>query len=596
MLRQYFIRRLRLHYVVMIIPTVILFLVVGVIMVNLEQRSLQDKSRASLVSIDESMDESLYNMGTQIDSMMTNASFSLSLKKTLSSKEMKPGESLVFSMVKYFFRSYRISYTYINSIYLYIDGGDRFLSTAAGNVTSTQGYFDGGWLDEYQEMSPDVQTHICSRWIQRNSFEDPVEVISLFYRLTYVDGVVVINVDKNEYRRFLRNLMLEDRQQILLFNAEGESIAVLQEETAGETPAALTDLLSGRIREGAVDSVTDQWKRAGGLYYLDGWYSEDMNMFLFSACPLKMLSSRLAAFLWIAAIVLLLEMVVMLVLAYRYTRQSFDFIEQYIDIFSAAERGEYSEKPVIEENNEYGMILNNIIYMYLQHNRMQMELQEKEHLKTLAEMASLQMQINPHFIFNTLQIMDIDVIRELGVQSPVHRMIQRLSSVVKYALSDPMEEVTIRTEIDYLKAYLDIQNVRFNNRGIIYFEVDESTLEMHVFRLMLQPVLENCFSHGMRPDEGRILIKVKIYDRGDHLFVSVTDNGRGMKREDLAELVEQIGSASARSIGLVNLNRRLILHYGEESALHILSRENEGTVIYSRIPKDKLTSGDDPEK
>ena len=100
----------------------------------------------------------------------------------------------------------------------------------------------------------------------------------------------------------------------------------------------------------------------------------------------------------------------------------------------------------------------------------------------------------------------------------------------------------------------------------------------------------------MRPDEGRILIKVKIYDRGDHLFVSVTDNGRGMKREDLAELVEQIGSASARSIGLVNLNRRLILHYGEESALHILSRENEGTVIYSRIPKDKLTSADDPEK
>ena len=593
MLREYFVRRLRMHYVVMIIPTVILFLVVGAIMVNLEQRTLQDKSRASLVSIEESLGESLYNMGTQIDSMMTNASFSLSLKKTLSSKEMKPGESLVFSMVKYFFRSYRISYTYINSIYLYIDGGDRFLSTAAGNVTSTQGYFDRGWLDEYQEMDQDIKTHICSRRIQRNSFEDPVDIVSLFYRLTYVDGVVVINVDKEEYGRFLQNLMLEERQQILLFNADGENIAVLKDEKAEETPEALTTLLSERIRAGAVDSVENQWKRAGGLHYLDGWYSQDMNMYLFSACPLKMLTSRLAAFLWIAAIVLVLEMVVMLILAYRYTRQSFDFIEQYIDIFSAAERGEYSEKPVIEENNEYSMILNNIIYMYLQHNRMQMELQEKEHQKTLAEMASLQMQINPHFIFNTLQIMDIDVIREMGLQSPVHRMIQRLSSVVKYALSAPMEEVTIQTEIDYLKAYLDIQNVRFNNRGIIYFEVDESTLEMHVFRLLLQPVVENCFSHGMRPDDGRILIKVKIYDRGDHLFVSVIDNGRGMSRKDLSELVEQVGSASAKSIGLVNLNRRLILHYGEESALHILSRENEGTVIYWRIPKDRLKSADD---
>jgi two-component system sensor histidine kinase YesM len=178
----------------------------------------------------------------------------------------------------------------------------------------------------------------------------------------------------------------------------------------------------------------------------------------------------------------------------------------------------------------------------------------------------------------------------MGRQSQIHRMLQRLSEVVKYALSDPMEEVTIRTEIDYLKAYLDIQNVRFDNNGITYFEVDESVWEMHVFRLLLQPILENCFEHGMHTDGSRIVIKVKIFNRGDHLAFSVTDNGQGMTKEEREQLMERIRSADAKSIGLVNLNRRLILHYGEESTLHILSRKNAGTVISFRIPIAAMTA------
>ena len=588
MLGRYFSRRFRLHYASMFIPTLIIFLLIGAIMISHEQSSLKEVSASCLENFDESLQSSLYNMGYQIDSMTANASFSLSLKKILSSDRLKLGESSVFSMIKNFFRSYEISYSYIHSIYLYIDGKSRFLSTTAGYVAGIDGYFDREWLTEYQQMDPEDKLFTTSRQIARSSFEAPVDVLSLYYRLSYVDGVIVINVDADEYGRFLQNLLIDDLQQVFLFNSKGACLGVCGEKgyISPSDPAAAA--LSEDSGPDALPALSGKWKKAGGSrYYLYSKHSGYVNIDLVSACPLHILMERILPFLWVALLVLLLDAVVMFILAYRYTRQSFDFIELYIDIFSAAERGEYIEKPIAAENDEYGLILNNIIYLYLNNNRMQMELQDKEHQKTLAEMASLQMQINPHFIFNTLQIMDFDVLRQMGPSSQIHRMIGQLSNVVKYALSDPMEEVTLRTEMDYLKAYLEIQNIRFDNGGIIYFEADESVYDLPVFRLLLQPVLENCFEHGMYTDGRRIAIKVKLFDRGDHLAVSVTDNGKGMSKEELAEVRERIKSKNARSIGLVNLNRRLILHYGEESALHILSRQGMGTVICFKIPLDQ---------
>ncbi len=587
MTARYFTRRLRLHYASMFIPTLIIFLVIGAIMISREQNTLRKDSRGCLESFDESLQLSLYNMGYQIDSMMANASFSLSLKKIMSSDQMKLGESSVFSMVKNFFRSYEISYSYIHSIYLYIDGKSRFLSTTAGYVAGIDGYFDQDWLEEYHAMNPEDKLHTTARQISRNSFEKPVDVLSLYYRLSYVDGVIVINIDAEEYGLFLQNLTIDESQQVLLYNSAGEWIGTWGEKdpglriTAGDFPDQSPDGTETPL-------FTGNWKKLGGrLYYLYGRHSNYMNVDLLSVCPLHMMVKRVILFLWVAFLVLLFDAVVILILAYRQTRQSFDFIEQYIDIFSAAERGEVIEKPVMAENDEYGLILNNIIYMHLNSNRMQMELQEKEHQKTLAEMAALQMQINPHFIFNTLQIMDFDVISQMGRTSPVHRMIQQLSYVVKYALSEPMEKVTIRIEIDYLKAYLEIQNIRFDNRGIIYFEVDDTVWDLQVFRLLLQPVLENCFEHGMYGDGRRIHIKVKLFDRGDHLAVSVIDNGKGMSKEECQEVRERIRNANSKSIGLVNLNRRLILHYGDASALQVLSKKNEGTVIRFRIPMNE---------
>lgn len=594
MLRKYFIQRYKAQFLGMIIPTLVIFLVVGMYVVNFQRQSVREESRNSLKRFEESVDASVYNIGNQIDSLTANASFSLSLKKILDHSTMKIGESTVFSMIKNFFRSYEISYSYIHSIYLYIGGKDRFLTTTTGYVANVSDYFDVDWLQQYLSLPEEEQIFTCRREIRKNSFSDPTPVLTLYYRLTYLDGVIVINIDENEYVKNLMNFMIPDYQMALMYNSRDELVGTAASGRSFENAQmawsdAPDDVIRPYIRSEDQEKIADHWLRIGGkYYYVCSSHSKYTNMLHVSLCPLRIILDRSAVYIWIAVLILALDAVVILLMAYRSTRSSFRFIEQYIDIFSAAERGEQIEQPAASTEDEYGLILNNIIYMYLRNNRMQMELQDKENQKIRSEMSALQMQINPHFIFNTLQIMDFDVMRELGHDSLVHRMIGQLSKVVKYALTDPMEMVTLRTEIDYLKSYLEIQEVRFSGRGITYFEIDPSVLDLQVFRLMLQPMVENSFEHGMHSDGRNLVIKIKIFDRGDDLSFAVVDNGRGMDREHLLKLRTNLSDPSVRNIGLINLNRRLQLYYGEKSGLMICSRKDVGTVISFRIPKAKL--------
>ncbi|MBP5297908.1 MAG: histidine kinase, partial [Lachnospiraceae bacterium] len=227
-----------------------------------------------------------------------------------------------------------------------------------------------------------------------------------------------------------------------------------------------------------------------------------------------------------------------------------------------------------------------VIRLYINNSQIQMDLLAKQHENEMTEMMALQLQINPHFIFNTLQTLDFEAIKKLGNQAELHHMIQLLAFVVKYALSEPTAPVTLREELDYLKSYIEIQNIRFDRDVITYFEVDDEILDCKVFRMILQPVLENCFEHGVDSRKERIVVKVKIYDRGDHISFAVLDNGRGVSKADIGEIYRKINSRTSRNIGLTNLNRRLIRRYGAGYALKIQGKEGFGTIVSFNIPKE----------
>lgn len=129
---------------------------------------------------------------------------------------------------------------------------------------------------------------------------------------------------------------------------------------------------------------------------------------------------------------------------------------------------------------------------------------------------------------------------------------------------------------------------RFGDRFIIYYEVDDDVMDVEVFRLMLQPVVENSLLHALRGKE-RGYMKVRARRIGDKVNLRVIDNGDGMTREELEALRKRIADRNSRSIGLTNLDRRLRLRYPEETGLRICSIKNFGTSVSFCIPYKKYT-------
>ena len=332
-------------------------------------------------------------------------------------------------------------------------------------------------------------------------------------------------------------------------------------------------------------SKNQRWMKFNDQYYLINVKPDDYKQtYLVSMISLNAFMEKLMDFIKLATAILLINLLIVMLLAWITTRSAFKHITYLVDVFSAAERGEVIGEPQQIVKDEYNLILNNILFLFIKNNQMHANLMEKQHQNEITELMALQLQINPHFIFNTLQTMDLEVLKELGGQSTLHTLIQELSSIMKYALTNPTEFVSLKEELNYLKAYVEIQEIRFNNNIVTYYEIDDSLLDISVFRLMLQPIIENCVTHGIRSTNARCCIKIKVHRREDNLCIDVIDNGCGMTRQNLKELKLKINDANSKNIGLTNLNRRLILNYGEESRLRILSKKDMGTTVSFRIP------------
>lgn len=205
--------------------------------------------------------------------------------------------------------------------------------------------------------------------------------------------------------------------------------------------------------------------------------------------------------------------------------------------------------------------------------------------KRKSEFDSLQAQINPHFLYNTLDIIVWQIENEK--QSEAVHTVTALARFFRLSLGKGKNIVTVKAEIDHVKNYLMIQHMRFKNKFDYEFEIAEDVLELSSLKLMLQPLVENAIYHGMEFMDGDGLIKIKAWREADELYLSVTDNGLGMT-EDKVSLVlagkSNSGNGRGSGIGVKNVNERIKLYFGDDYGLKIDSEPDVGTTIIIHLP------------
>ncbi|MFE4710589.1 sensor histidine kinase [Paenibacillus sp. NPDC056722] len=223
------------------------------------------------------------------------------------------------------------------------------------------------------------------------------------------------------------------------------------------------------------------------------------------------------------------------------------------------------------------------------------ELIEKEYKMQLrnkeAQFLALQMQINPHFLYNTLQTIGGKAV--LIGDYEIHEMCRALGDMFRYSFYEGNMESTLGQELAHLNNYLYIQQLRFEESLKTEFEVQSELMDCSMIRFMLQPIMENTIVHALGQEDHHLLvIGVTAVREGKDVLIVIRDNGTGMEEEKLAELQAALSSPSPEvfsgvSIGLRNVHERIRLFYGPPYGLTLDSRLGEGTTVKIRIPYKK---------
>lgn len=284
--------------------------------------------------------------------------------------------------------------------------------------------------------------------------------------------------------------------------------------------------------------------------------------------------------IWILSILIAaLAVYVAVILTVRVIRNITEPIRRICGLTEKVSEGDFSVRVEGSHIQEIQVLADSFNSMTGEIGTLVDDIKEKEKNLHLIETRLLQEQINPHFLYNTLDA--IVWLAEDNRNEDVIAMVTYLSNFFRTTLAQGRDFVTVEEEESHIESYLRIQGVRYQD--IMEYEIDmeRDIYNYEIPKLLLQPLVENALYHGVKNKRGKSRIFVWGYQEGDNLIFKVNDNGKGMSRETLEKLRKNIEKGIDQtendSFGLANVNQRIKYYYGEEYGLEIESEENVGT-------------------
>ncbi|GBG10567.1 two-component sensor histidine kinase [Paenibacillus agaridevorans] len=278
-------------------------------------------------------------------------------------------------------------------------------------------------------------------------------------------------------------------------------------------------------------------------------------------------------------IILLITITIAIWTTQRFTRPFKQFIRMMRDV----ERNNFKSRMDITAKDEIGQLAISYNRMAQRVDSLINEVYEQQILKNEAEWNALQAQINPHFLYNTLD--SINWIARSHRITDIVKMVTALSKLFKLSLAKKDKLIAVEEELQYIRYYAQIQETRFSDRISIHIDVPELLMAYKIPRFILQPLVENSIVHGLERKEGPGRVDIKGAEYGDKIFFIIQDNGVGIPAAKLQTLLER-NVRNDKHLGLSNVDERIKLLYGEEWGLKLDSIEGEGTIVEVWLRKD----------
>lgn len=319
----------------------------------------------------------------------------------------------------------------------------------------------------------------------------------------------------------------------------------------------------------------------------------DDSIYVFSNNPQAL--SDINRIIFVNVLIVVMSIVFPLFIIFKYTRQLTNRVNTLKTEMHRVTMGDYEIIEQFKGNDELADLfkdLQNMIQSIKLKNQAIYESEIKEqklisHAQQM-ELDLLGSKINPHFLYNTLETIRMKAVASQDLE--VADAIKMLGKYMRYNLEQNGQVTTLESEISYIIIFLNIQNLRFYNRikHSIYVDKGLNLHEITTLPLLIQPIVENAFSHALIETTENGELRVSILDKGDNVLIEVEDNGKGIPEVELMNLREKLKSQNNKeyeNIGLYNIHNRLRLYYGDEYGLTITSEVGKGTTVQFTIPK-----------
>ena len=392
------------------------------------------------------------------------------------------------------------------------------------------------------------------------------------------------------YIRFgLKRNYIEKMAKNINFGSDG-SVVIFDENL---------NKISGIAHDSALSKLLKEKPSIGNFSYSEGKneytavhiHSDSTGWTTVGVIPLRYINKDLAGIQYLTVIIIVLTIIIGVTVSVIIAQSLILPLENTVNALEKFSRGDFAVRLKENRCDEIGK-LNRIFNKAIKEiNKLMQKVTQSEILNKEMEFKTLQSQMNPHFLYNTLDTINWLAFKEK--QTEICNLVAAISSLIRASISNKKSIITIEQELDYVKNYIYIQHIRYKDRFDTIYDIDESLLKQAVPKLIIQPIVENAIIHGIENSKNKNLLYISVKRENECIIIIVKDTGIGMTDEKVSELLKEPLNTEGdeqkahTNLGLYAVHKRIQLMYGDLYGLTVQSQAGEGTTVTLHIPFTK---------
>ncbi len=490
----------------------------------------------------------------------------------INSKSMREFTQLV--------RALPLIYKYIDSIYVYSEYNQSvYIGERKSPIKELK---DISWMEEYNSLE-DVSGSTIPR-LKNGNYPRLISIIKPIFIDKVKRGAVVLNINSEKLHNIITTEKYQNQSDFYLINNSGKVIMSSNEDLFGSA-AKDTSYLNSILKSDSSGSVIKNIDGVNSVVSVIP--SAKFGFTYISRTSMLLYQNKLDQLKLQIMILSILLVILSLVFAFFTAIRSYKPVAEIIAVLEEPERFSTHGDSRNARLNELRYIISTILKQIQTNEKMKDELDSKLKMLEQSQFAMLQSQINPHFLYNTLETINWMAFDLSKSDNKVSKAVNSLARLFRNNVYMGDYIISIGQEIENTRNYLDILALRYGDVFESIWEIDEGVKQYSIIKICLQPIIENAVYHGIKPKGKGGLLKIQVLSYEEEIVLRVSDNGVGMDSVLVSEINQKLNDRSSLSedhIGIYNVNQRIKIIFGKEYGVSIESRKNIGTSVKIRIP------------